>query len=734
VRNGKTGEPLIGATVQIANTQHGVVTNVDGVYKMYLAPGIYSLNLSCIGFEASQYSVKIFSDGVLDLELFDKAIALDDIVILGERADRNVSGNQMGLIELNARDIRELPSVAGTRDVLKGLTKMPGVKSIGEFSSGINVRGGGEDQNLYLINGAPLFNTAHVFGLLSVVNPEAVEKLTLYKSNIPAYYGERVSSVVEIETGDMAPRKFTLNGGVGLYDARLLTQVPVYKDKVFFDLGARTSYSNLILHQIQDYDLQQSATNFYDLHGSVKTSFRKGYLRLSGYSCFDAFRFASEVKYSYGSQLASLQWALPLGSFLSSGLTLSYSKYHVDKDDIRTVYNQTRTESGLSYTGFSYRLKYGGIKQNVISTGLSATHYQIQPGKFYALSDSSDISPVLYDNETGWEGAVFIQDELSLGKSLTLNLGLRASGYINPQGDFTGGLEPRLFVKWQTGNSTSLKASYNRNYQYLSLITFSDVATPADVWKLSDARFRPVEANQISIGLFHNMMYNTLEASVELYYKNLDNLIECRNGTPPGLGQELTSGLVPAAGRNYGMEWLIKKSGGRWDGWISYSYSRSLRRTASLDFSEVINHNTWYPSSLDRPHDLTLVANWHVNRRFHFGANFTLATGRPISLPELQYSSHGQWIAYYSEKNSYRIPAYHRLDLTLNVDESLMKGKKWKGRWSFSILNLYGRKNAYTVYFKKEAPSLMNDYRQYSLYKLYLIGRSVPSVSYSFIF
>ena len=734
IRDGKTGDPVIGAVIQVDNLQQGVVSNTQGEYKLIITPGIYTLMVSCVGFEKNQYQVKIMGDGKLDMELFDKSIALEDIVIYGDRVDKNVSSYQMSLVELDIRSIKQLPSTAGGKDILKGLTSMPGVKSIGEFSSGINVRGGGEDQNLYLYNGAPLFNTSHVFGLSSVINPDEVDKLTLYKGHIPAVYGERVSSVIDIRTSELAPVRIRIKGGIGLYDAKLMTEVPLYKDKVFFNIGGRVNYSDWILHQMKDYDLQNSSASFYDLDGTLHVIMRRGRIFLSGYTCHDEFRFASEVKYDYGSRLGSFNWNYPIGSNLASYLSLSYSQYDVTKDDISTNLLQSRTESGITYKGLKYRVKYGGIQHHTMDAGFSFIRYDIQPGEQYPLNDYSMVEPKSLESEGAYEGAVFFTDEFTANKYLTINAGIRISGYNNPEAETFYGFEPRLSTKFQLNDKSSVKMSYNRSFQYLSLISYTSVSTPADIWKLSDDNIKPLEANQFAIGYYRNFLNNSIEASVEVYYKGLANVIDYQDGASLEMNGNIENELINAGGRNYGIEFLFKKTSGKVDGWISYTYARALRKTSGTKTEEMINNNMWYPSSYDMPHDLSIVSNLHLNKRLQVSANFSFTSGRPITLPEYKYFTGHEVAVFFSDKNEYRIPAYHRLDFTLSYDESLRVNKKWKGRWSFSLLNVYGRKNAYTIYYKKEDPSEENDYNRYSLYKLYLIGRPVPTISYFFIF
>ena len=722
ITDGSTHESIIGATIQINNLQLGAISNIQGDFKIALEPGIYTLTASSVGYEKNQYNIKIVGDGKLDIELFNKSIALDDVIIYGERLDKNVSSYQMSIVVLDIKSIKQLPAISGGRDVLKGLTSMPGVKSVGEFSSGINVRGGGEDQNLYLINGAPLFNTSHVFGLFSVINPDAVEKLSLYKGHIPAEYGERVSSVVDIHTIDTSPEKITLRGGIGLYDSRLMTLLPIYKDKVFLDLNGRTSYSNWLLKKMKDYNLSHSMASFYDLNGTLHFALPKNQISLSGYTCRDEFRFASEVEYNYGSTLGSINWISMLNSNLGSYLTISYSNYKVNKDDISTELFQSRFKSGIQYTGLKYKMKYNGVNHHTLDAGFSANKYLIRPGDLSPLDTISLIDKLSLESETAYEGALFVNDEYTISQSLVVNAGLRLSGYKHPDQELFYGIEPRLSTRIKLNDQSSIKLSYNRNIQYISMISPSSVTTPADIWKLSDQNIKPLIANQYASGYYQNFLNNSIETSVEVYYKSLNNVIE------------YVEGLVNAKGVNYGFEFLFKKNSGKVDGWISYTYSKSLRRTSGENPSEIINNNHYFPSSFDKPHDITIVANYHLNKRIKLSANFNYSTGRPITLPERKYFVGNDAVVVFSNRNEYRIPDYHRLDLSITCDESLSLKKKWKGSWTVSLLNVYGRKNPYTIYYKAETPDVSNDFNPFSMYKLFLIGRPIPTLTYSFIF
>jgi len=763
VTDGKTNEPVIGATIQVPNTQRGVVSNLQGKYSLGLSPGLYAIEISSIGYEKAQYNVKVLSNGELNFELFEKSVALEDIVIYGQRIDRNVSGHQMSMIELDIKSIKQLPSASGTKDILKGLTSMPGIKSVGEFSSGINVRGGGEDQNLYLVNGAPLFNTSHVLGLFSVINPDAVEKLSLYKGHIPASYGERVSSIVEIHTLETPPVKAKVKGGVGIYDSRLMVNLPIYKDKIYFDFGGRSSYSNWILKNSKVISLRNSLASFYDVNGTLHMNLGKSHISLSGYTSNDIFRFSSEVKYIYGNYLGSLNWNYMFSSNLAGYLTLAYSQYNVEKDNISNKYTASKLASGITYKSLKYRLKYTAIKGHTLDAGFGIVRYDVPEQKINPLNEISLINSATLQSEQAYEGSFFINDEYNFSEYLSFNAGLRISGYmeigpatlaqyaagnIRDSSTITGlrtynknasiqtyyGFEPRLSSRFQIDEHSSVKVSYNRNIQYLSLISYSSVSTPSDAWKLADPYIKPLIANQVAIGYFRNFLSNTIEFSVEMYYKSLRNVIEYKNGGNFEMNRHIEDVLLNASGRNYGVEVLVKKSSGKVEGWLSYTFSRSLRKTDGLYPTELINDNKYFPSSYDIPHDLTVVMNYHVNKRVQFSGNFSFASGRPITLPEYKFSIGNDYAVYFSDKNAYRLPAYHRLDLTMTVDESLKIKKKWRGSWSFSILNVYGRKNPYTIFFRKADPSALNDYNPYSLFKLYLIGTPVPTLTYNFVF
>ncbi|MBN1186155.1 MAG: carboxypeptidase-like regulatory domain-containing protein [Bacteroidales bacterium] len=763
VRDGKTGEPLIGATIQIENTTNGVVSNLKGDFSLTVKPGFYTILASNIGFEKTSYKVKVISNGHMDVELFEESIQINEVSVYAQRADKNVRSNQMSVVELDAKVLKQLPSITGEKDIIKSLTMLPGVKSVGEFGSGINVRGGSEDQNLYLIEGAPIFNTSHVLGLISVINPDAVSSVSLYKGHIPAGFGERVSSVMDVRLNDINGEELHSTGGIGLYNSRLMLEGPVIKEKLTFKLGGRTSYSDFLLSRMPDYYLQNSSASFHDINGLIKYKTDNNWISLFGYTSGDHFKYADNMEYEYGNTLTSLSWGHFFNSNLNSVITASHSGYKVSKDEIHQKFEESRTVSKVNYSSIKSNFSYSGLQKNTFDGGLQGILYKLQPGETTPLGNVSLITPEKLSTEKGIETCIYINDQVEISRYLSVNLGLRYTFYafLGPHvqqtyldeypvnGDYANdtiiygkndiiktysGLEPRISIKLQLDDKNSIKGSYNRNRQYLSLISYTAISTPDDVWKLADNYIKPIMIDQFAVGYYRNFFDNTIETSIEGYVKYLSDIYDYKNGAMIEMNQNIETELTAASGRNYGIELMIKKNKGKLDGWISYTYSRSFIKTIGTFDEGKINNNEFYPSSHDKPNDITLFATYHFNRRFRVSGNFMFSSGRAITLPEYTFCTGGYQMIYYSDRNKYRLPPYHRFDISMSLDESLKNKKKWKGSWTFSILNVYGRKNAYSLFYKKDDTTGANTTKMYSLYKLYIIGKPLPTLTYNFIF
>jgi hypothetical protein len=766
VLDGKTGEPLIGAVVNIEKIKTVTTTDQNGGFTIVAPVGEYEVKLSYVGYEDNLRKIKLLSNGKTSLELFEKSVKINEVVITAERAEFNVTRTQMSVVRLDAKNIKELPVSLGEKDIIKSVSLMPGVQSTGEFGTGFFVRGGSSDQNLILVEDVPLFNSSHVFGLISAINPDGVTGVTLLKAGIPAKYGERASSVMDIRLGGSNSDKVQMKGGIGLLNSRLNLEVPLFKKKATLLLGVRNSYSNWLLHSIPDLDLMNSSAGFYDVNGLFTMNLNpKNKITLFGYYSDDKFSFSKTVHYHYENIMASFRLTHVFNKYLSTSLLLGRSEYKYDINELDTL---KRTEayqikSNTIYQNLKWNFAWIPSDSHSLDIGFNSILYQLNPGELLPYGDASEVASKKIASEKGIETSVYASDNINITPELSTEIGFRYTRFalLGPgnvlvfQPDYPrsqqsiintifygnnkvikwfNGFEPRVAFRYSINDYSSLKLSYNRINQFINLISNTMVMTPTDVWKLSSPNLKPLTCDQYALGYFRNFNNNSLEASVETYYKSLKNVIEYKDGAKILLNDFLETDLLNATGYNYGIEFYLKKNTGRLTGWASYTFSKTMRRTTSSSGSEQINNNQYYPSPFDKPNNLIIVANYHISRRWRFSGSFTYNTGRPITLPELKYTFDGNQLIYYSDRNKYRLPDYHRLDISITLDESLRLKKKWKGNWTLSIVNLYGRKNAYSVFYKKEAPSEINDYHLYSLYKLYIIGKPLPTLTYNFTF
>ena len=765
--DGKTGDPLPGAVVYNLETKVGVVTNSKGQYSIEMPTGEMSLSISFMNFERRDQKITIIQDGKADFEIFEKTRTIDEVTVVGE--SRKSSKAQMSMIKMSALTIKELPVFMGEADLIKSMVMMPGVQSVGEMSSGFNVRGGNTDQNLVLVDGTPLFNTTHLFGFFSMINQDAVADVTLYKGGIPASYGERTSSVLEVQLKNGSDKYLNIYGGIGLIDSRLSIDGPLNKKKKStFMIGARSSYSDWMLRQTQNPTFMNSVAHFYDVNGTANIELGPtNHLKLSGYLSSDVFNLNTSTLYDYGNALGSLNWKLNLTDKMISHLTLSYSKYNLrvdQKDPVLPEYDYT-LKSNIQYGSLKYLLSLYPNEKNHINTGFQAIGYWIKPGNIVPTQTISNVAESSMRPEQSAEMALFGDDDIELSGKLALSIGLRYTQYMNygpgmvygyEQGvtkssatiiDSTNyksgeiiqayhGFEPRIALKYNLKNGGSVKINYQRTHQFVSQISNTAVISPADYWKSADPYIAPLINDQIALGFFKNPGGGKYEFSAETYYKKLQNLPEFKNGAKLLMNPHLETDYLPAKGYSYGLELLAKKNSGSLTGWISYTYSRTFQKADGQFPDEKINHGDYYPSIYDKPHDLAVVANYKITRRWRFSGNFVFSSGRPITLPEQKYLFQGNQIVYYSDRNLYRMPPYHRMDLAVTLDENLRRKRMWKGSWTFSVYNVYGRENPYSVFYRKDASLQGTDVNktQYSIYSLAIIGVPVPSITYNFRF
>jgi hypothetical protein len=764
VINGSTGESVIGARVKITGISKSYETDRNGKFTMTIPVGEHTLTAIYPGFEENNLKVKVFSDGSLTIELYIKTIMLDEVSVTSVKIDQYYRRTKMSVMSFDVKTIKELPGNLGETDVIKGLSLLPGVQTTGEFGAGFNVRGGSSDQNLVLIEDVPVFNTSHLFGLTSIVNPDGITDATLYKGGIPVIYGERASSILSIRMENDHIKKTQVKGGIGLINSRLSVDIPI-GNKLKVSFGGRTSYSDWMLKKIPDADLRSSSAGFNDFNLYLTWNIsRRDKLTLFGYASNDNFSISGMHNYQYGNMLGSLNYSHRFNSKLYSGISAGVSRYEAnltEKDSLQPA-NAYKTGNALLYRSLKWNWIYKPSEEHVINFGANAFLYEITPGKIKPAGDESHVLPEILAMEHGLEWAAFVGDDYKLNDKVSIEMGLRYSGFINlgKSRMFTyldgftrseetiadtlyfkkneviktrGGLEPRVSVRYNLNVNSSLRMSYNRINQYVNLISNTSVSAPNDLWKLSDRYIKPLVSDQIAIGYFRDFKNKGYETSVELYYKLYDNVIDYKNGATIFMSQHIETELVAAEGQSFGVELYGKKNTGKFTGWVSYTLSKSMRRTVSDDIVEQINKNEWFPDNLDRLHNLVINGGYSLNKRWKFGFTFNYNTGRPVSLPEIKYNIKGYQIAYYSDRNKYKMPDYHRLDLSISRFESLKLKKKWKGYWTFSVINVYGQKNAYSIFYQRDR-SPYNFAGRSALYKLYIIGRPLPTFTYNFLF
>ncbi|SDL35499.1 Outer membrane receptor proteins, mostly Fe transport [Catalinimonas alkaloidigena] len=758
VREAETGETVIGGAVYIEELERGTQTNAFGFYALKIPAGHYHVYFRSIGLEDQIVEVTLTADQTQNVELRDEAIQLREVTVMGEAEDANVRDVRMSASKMEISTMKHIPAAFGEVDVVRSLLLLPGVTSVGEGSAGFNVRGGSVDQNLVLLDDMPIFNASHLFGFFSGFNPDAVKDVTLYRGGVPASYGGRLSSVLDVKMKDGNTKEWTAQGGIGIVASRLTVEGPLVKDKSSLLLSGRGAYADLFLNMIPNDTVRSSRASFYD--ANLKWSYifgERSRVYVSAYRSGDRFRLAGDTTFQWATTAGSVRWNYLLRKNLFANLSVAASQYQYDVSQMQDTAQAFRWLADVRYQSGKLDMSYYPGSKNQLTFGGSLTRYELEPGNFQPGVYNRTEAPQNLDNTYGLEAAFYASDEIKLGARVTMQLGLRYSLYQQRGAGKTylfregvprlesalvdtlfygtdalmqqyGGWEPRLAMRIGLSDQTSLKLSYQRMRQYIHLISNTTAVTPTDIWKLSDRYLPPQIADQYTVGLFRNFRSNAYETSLEAYYKPIQNLIDYREGATLLRNPLPETALLTGQGKAYGVEFLIQKKEGRLKGWMSYTYSRTLRQITGTFPEDQISLGEWYPANYDKPHLLNLNGTYQIRQRVQFTATFVYNTGRPVTYPVGRFQYQGIALPIYTYRNQGRIPDYHRLDVALTLEESLRKSKKWRGSWTFAVYNLYGRRNAYSVFFRSRGGLYPE------IYKLSVIGAAIPSITYNFRF
>ena len=760
IKDASSGETLIGATAYLLENGAGATSNEYGYYSITVAPGQYTVEYAYLGFNTTNQSISLAEDTKNDVELTEEASKLEEVIITAEAEDKNVTQVEMSVNKLDISTIKKMPSLLGEVEIIRSIQLLPGVSTVGEGATGFNVRGGSIDQNLVLLDEAPVYNSSHLFGFFSVFNPDAVKDVKLYKGGIPSRYGGRVASILDVRMKEGNSKQLAVNGGVGLIFSRLSIEAPIVKDKSSFIIAGRRSYADILAGPFLGDDLGDTRLFFYDL--TLKTNYifsERDRLFLSGYLGRDRFQFGAAAGFSWGNQTATLRWNHLFSDKLFSNLTFYFSDY-----DYQIAFGEDsfdRFDWDASIVNYSVKPEFTlfANPENLVKFGGQGIIYRFIPGNAVGVSEGV-IRDISLPDRYAIESALFIENEQDVTSNLSLNYGLRWSffnftgeGFAYTFGEAPDGerrpvegqeffdqwesiqtysnLEPRFSAKYQLTETSSIKASYNRTAQYIQLVSNTTASTPVDIWTPATNNIRPLIANQVALGYFKNLKSNTYEFSSEIYYKTVANLVDYIDGADLLLNPFIEGDLLEGENRAYGLELLLKKNKGKFTGFLSYTLARTENRVNG------INNNEWYPTRFDQTHNLSLTGFYEFNDKWSVSSTFSYVTGTPTTFPTSRFEQQGYVVLHdgNSGRNNVRIPDYHRWDIGATRKSRLKRDGKWQGEWVFSIYNVYSRRNAFSIFFRPtdDRPNPAQPIETEAV-RLSVIGNFIPSVSYNFKF
>lgn len=750
----KNKEPIIGASITWNNSTEGVVTDMNGIFSVHLLGGSYKLTISAVGKKTINKIIEIKEDKFLTLTLENDVVQLAEVTVRSATDVTHLKSASMGVNRLSIESIKKMPALMGEVDVMKSMITLPGISSVGEGAGGINVRGGSVGQNLVLFDGAPIYYTSHLFGFFSVFNQDVTDNVTLYKGSIPARYGGRVSSVIAVDSKNTLVDSMRFVGGIGLISSRLTWMTPVISNNLGLMISARTTYSDWLLKAANNPQLKSSSASFIDLNSRIDYQLNeKNKLILSTYYGRDQFAFGADTSYSYGNFASTLKYHVELGRKMNftgmATLADNFSGVSGDYSNQQFLLNiNNRNASAKMFLGAEFGKQY-------LEVGGEANLYELRPGQLKPTSENSIINEIKIEADFGREFAIFAEANFNFNRFKIIS-GLRYSYYqklgpyssyiynnseaksVNSIIDTTyyknseqvinyGGIEPRISLSYSINAQQSIKLGYQRTRQYMHLIANNVAIAPTDIYKLSNEHILPQIGDQWSVGYFRNFGKNMYESSAELYYRETQNTVDYKDGAQLLLNNMLETELVDGIGTAYGVEFSIIKTAGKLSGRLSYTYSRAFTQVEGEFDEEVINEGKRYPAYYDKPHDLTTILSYQLSSQLSLNMNFTYSTGRPVSIPISKYEVGAIAIGEFSNRNQYRIPDFHRMDVSFNYDPK-SSNKRFKSSWTFGIYNLYGRKNPFSVFFRDQngAPP--------QAYRLAILGIPFPSITYNFKF
>lgn len=765
VTDGANGEEMIGATIRVKGLPKGGVTNSYGFYSITLEKGTYTLIYQYFGYTEVSKTIELTENKTVNIELEKDAQDIEKAVVTAASKERLVENKKISVVKMEMKSIKEIPVLFGEVDVLKTITLLPGIQSAGEGNSGINVRGGGQDQNLILLDEATVYNASHLLGFFSVFNGDAIKDVEVYKGGIPAQYGGRLASLIDIRMKDGNKKQFAGTGGIGTISSRLTLEGPIIKDKSSFMIAGRRSYADLFLPLANSEIARNSGLYFYDLN--LKANYEisdKDRLYLSGYFGRDVLDFADLFGLEWGNATATLRWNHLFSEKLFSNISLVYSNFDYGVEVKFAENAQFGLDQGIDDIYLKADFSYFSSPKSTLRFGGQSTYHEFNPGEFSALNEATEEFTngfgLKLDQRKALENALYIDHEYKVNERFNIRYGLRFSNFGNIGGsrEFTyvkdeffkpidslttettygskeifnwyNNLEPRFSASYNLNKTLALKASYNRTAQYIQQATNTASSFPTDQWFSSGPNVAPQLADQVAVGVFKNFDIG-LETSVEIYYKWMQNQIDYREGAEIAFNENLDGEILNGEGWAYGAEFFVKKSEGKSTGFISYTWSRTWRQI------DGVNNFNPYPTGFDRPHNLSIVYTYRFTDRLVATGSFIYTSGNPFTPPAGKYWFNGQWNNYFGDRNNYRVPDYHRFDVGVTLDGKDKPDKRLKSSWNFSIYNVYARENAFAIYFRNQENDLSDgttelsgqtEAVQVALFKI------IPSITWNFEF